>query len=51
MPEFQASNYEVMCEINECINYNVKIIVVADASNPHVICGPCGNEITHVIPA
>jgi hypothetical protein len=40
----------VTCEIQDCLNFNVPIDVPLDPITLNVICGPCGNEITNIVP-
>jgi hypothetical protein len=42
--------YLVTCQVQGCINFNIEINVPVDTNYPHVICGPCGNEITNMVP-
>lgn len=40
----------VTCRTGGCINQDVPLDVPIAEENPHVICGPCGNQITDIIP-
>jgi len=39
-----------MCETVECMNYFIGINIEADPDSMYVVCGPCGNEITNIVP-
>lgn len=43
-------DYTVICHTEGCENENIAIVVPAAAENPCVICGPCGNQITDLVP-
>ena len=42
--------YDVLCRTIGCENENIIIRIQTDAEPPTVICGPCGAEITDIIP-
>jgi len=44
------SEYTITCFTEGCFNYSHPIILWAATVNPTVICGPCGNEVTSVVP-
>ena len=46
----QMANYIVTCGTGGCMNEGIPIPVVATATDPTVICGPCGQTITSVVP-
>ena len=44
------SAYTVECISEGCMNKNIRIVITADAENPSVQCGPCGQMITNITP-
>lgn len=40
--------YIVTCQTEGCENQNITLGIDADAENPTVICGPCGQLITAI---
>jgi len=45
------AEYDATCVTAGCENENVPIPITADATNPTVQCGPCGQMITNITPA
>ena len=43
-------NYIATCRTKGCENENIGIEVPAAAVDPTVYCGPCGNQITDLVP-
>lgn len=43
-------DYTATCHTEGCENENIAIVVPAAATDPNVICGPCGNQITDLVP-
>ena len=45
------ASYIATCTTVGCENADIPIQVTADATDPTVICGPCGQPITNITPA
>jgi|GEM_PF-3730626 len=43
--------YTATCVTPGCENETILIKITADAENPRVQCGPCGQMITDIVPA
>lgn len=50
MDDVTFAEFDVTCHSADCENSEVSIRVNAVADSPHIICGPCGNQIEDVIP-
>ena len=50
MDEIIFADFIVTCHTDGCENSDIAIIIGADAENPIVVCGPCGQQITDVQP-
>jgi hypothetical protein len=51
MTEFnypEIAEYKVICATENCENFGIEILIMANAENPYVICGPCENQIENV---
>ena len=48
MDEIVFSEYEIICETEDCPNGGHRICIEAPDVDPNFICGVCGNPITNV---
>ena len=46
-----TAEYDVTCATDGCVNTGIVIRVIATATDPMIICGPCGQQITDITPA
>ena len=51
MTKIPQASYAVTCTTSGCENEGISILVTADAADPSVQCGPCGQAITNITPA
>lgn len=46
--EADLATYVVMCWSSGCENYGIALVIPAEAQNPQIVCGHCGNRIVDV---
>ncbi|MGM7422784.1 hypothetical protein [Cellulosimicrobium sp. CpK407] len=49
VPDEDRITWIVTCRTPGCENADQPVHVLAPEHEPHVVCGPCGNEITNLI--
>lgn len=52
-PDADFIEATVACQHEGCENYAVDLVLLvsADSATRRVVCGPCGSEVTEVIPS
>ena len=48
-PPEEMQNFEVTCRVTGCVNEDSTIPIIATATNPFIVCGPCGVQITDIV--
>lgn len=51
IPLEPQAEYDVTCMTEDCENGGLVIRVTAAAESPAIVCGPCGQRITSIVPA